>query len=95
MSLLTSLLIGKPLNILAVAALFSAAHFALRHWSKADGRNPRALLAAAGAWALYAAWEWLVHVRTPDADIRVDLLVIWPALVIVSVWALLRAARAL
>ena len=93
MSFLASLFVGKPLNILAVAALFSVAHVALRHWSKADGRSPRALLVAAGAWALYAAWEWLVQVRSPDANIRVDLLVIWPVLVIVSAWSILRACR--
>ena len=67
--------------------------FALRHWSKADGRSPRAVLVAACAWALYADWEWLVQVRTPEANIRVDLLVIWPALAIISVWALVRAVR--
>ena len=48
---------------------------------------------AAGAWALYAAWEWLVQVRTPEANIRVDLLVIWPALALLSAWGLFRALR--
>jgi hypothetical protein len=48
---------------------------------------------AAITWALYAAWEWLVQVRTPEANIRVDLLVIWPALAILSVWALFRSLR--
>lgn len=45
------------------------------------------------AWALYAAWEWLVQVRTPEAIIRVDLMVIWPALALLSAWALFRAFR--
>ncbi len=31
-------------------------------------------------WLAYAAWEWLVLVRTPDANIRVDLLLIWPVI---------------
>ncbi len=57
------------------------------------GRHPRLLLVAAIAWALYAAWEWLILVRTPEANIRVDLLLIWPALAILSGWALLRALR--
>jgi hypothetical protein len=92
---LAALFVGKPLNILVVAALFSVAHLVLRHWSKAGGGSPRALLLASGAWALYAAWEWLVRVRTPDANIRVDLLVIWPVLAIASVWALVRAVRSL
>jgi hypothetical protein len=48
---------------------------------------------AAVGWALYALWELLVHVRTPEANIRVDLLVIWPALAVVSAWALFRSIR--
>jgi hypothetical protein len=45
------------------------------------------------AWALYAAWEWLVKVRTPEANIRVDLLLIWPVLLIASLVALVKALR--
>jgi hypothetical protein len=93
MKFLASLFVGKPLNILVVTVSFVAAHLALRHWSAGSGRSPRALLVAAGAWALYAAWEWLVQVRTPEADIRVDLLVIWPVLAVVSAWSILRAGR--
>ena len=51
------------------------------------------LLLAAGGWLLYAAWEWLVLTKTPEANIRVDLLVIWPVLAILSLWALFRALR--
>ena len=93
MELLVSFFVGKPLSILAVAALFLAGYLALRFTSLGAGRHPRWLLVAAGAWVLYAAWEWLVLLRTPEANIRVDLLVIWPALVILSAWALFRAFR--
>ena len=51
------------------------------------------LLVAAGAWLAYAAWEWLVQARTPEANIRVDLLLIWPVLAILSMWAVFRALR--
>ncbi|MEZ5285379.1 MAG: hypothetical protein R2712_11355 [Vicinamibacterales bacterium] len=51
------------------------------------------LLWAACAWLLYAAWEWLIQVRTPEANIRVDLLVIWPVLAILTFWAVMRALR--
>jgi hypothetical protein len=37
-------------------------------------------------WALSAAWERLVVTRTPDANIRADLLVIWPTVWIISIW---------
>jgi hypothetical protein len=44
-------------------------------------------------WALYAAWEWVVLTRTPEADIRVDLLLIWPLLALCSIWFTIRALR--
>jgi hypothetical protein len=93
MELFVSLLVGKPLNILAVGALFLAGYLALRFTALGAGRHPRWLLAAAGSWGLYAAWEWLVLVRSPEANIRVDLLVIWPVLAILSAWALFRSLR--
>ena len=82
MSFLASLFITKPLNILAVGFK----------------RNTRPMLIAVIAWGLYAAWEWLVLVRlvlvkTPEANIRADLLVIWPVLAILSAWALFRTIR--
>ena len=76
-----------------MAVVFLAGGLALRLTAFGAGRHPRWLLVAAGAWALYAAWEWLVQVRTPEANIRVDLLVIWPALALLSAWALFRALR--
>lgn len=93
MELLASLFVGKPLSILAMAAPFLAGYIALRFTALGTGRHPRWLLVAAGAWVLCAAWEWLVLLRTPEANIRVDLLVIWPALAILSVWALFRGFR--
>ena len=93
MELLSSLFVGKPLHILAVAALFLAGHLVLRLTALGAGRHPRLLLVAAIAWALYSAWEWLVLVRTPEANIRVDLLVIWPVLALLSAWALFRVLR--
>jgi hypothetical protein len=93
MELLASLFVGKPHHILGVAALFLAGYLALRSPFLVAGRRPRPLLAAAVAWFLYAVWEWLVIVRTPEANIRVDLLVIWPVLAMLSAWLLFRALR--
>ena len=93
MRLLASLFVGKPLNILAVAAVFVAVHIVLRTAGKAGGHLHRPTLVAAAAWGLYAAWEWLVQARTPDANIRVDLLLIWPVLALLSAWAIIRAFR--
>jgi hypothetical protein len=93
MEMLASLLVGKPENILVVAIAFFAAH--LVPWPTAQGnrRHSSSLLIASIAWGVYAAWEWLVQAKTPEANIRVDLLVIWPVLVIISAWALFRGFR--
>lgn len=93
MELLSSIFVRRPFSILAVAALFLAVYLALRFTALGAGRRGRPILLAAVAWALYAAWEWLVLVLTPEANIRVDLLVIWPALAILSAWALFRSLR--
>ncbi len=84
MEVLGKLLVQQPLHILVVALAF----FGLWVLRK---RHHRALLVPAVAWLTYAAWEWLVLVRTPQADIRVDLLLIWPLLAITTLWPLVRA----
>jgi len=76
---------------MAIVFLFGC--LLLRFTALGTGGHPRSLLIAAAAWGLYAAWEWLVQFRTPEADIRVDLLVIWPVLAIISMWAVFRAYR--
>jgi hypothetical protein len=93
MEFLASLFVGKPLNILAVAVVFLAGYLLLRFTALDLARHSRLLLIASAAWGFYAAWERLVQVRTPEANIRVDLLVIWPVLAILSAWALFRAFR--
>ena len=93
MELLASLFVDKPLNILALAVLFLAGYLTLRFTSLGVDRHPRSLLLASIAWGLYAAWEWLVQLKTPEANIRVDLLVIWPVLAILTAWALFRSLR--
>ena len=93
MKLLASLFVGKPLNLLAVAAFFLVGYLALRFKALRTARSSRPLLIASGFWGLYAAWEWLVQVKTPEANIRADLLVIWPFLASLSAWALFRAFR--
>ena len=93
MELLASLFVGKPLNILVVAVVFFAGYLMLRFKALGIIRHRRWLLVASTAWGIYAAWEWLVQIKTPEANIRVDLLVIWPVLAILSIWALSRLFR--
>lgn len=93
MEFLAGLLVAKPLNILVVALLFLAAAFAIRRKAPSRSKSFLPLLMAGASWALYAGWEWLVQVRTPEADIRVDLLLIWPIVGVLTLWALYRTWR--
>jgi hypothetical protein len=90
---LSSLFVGKPFNILAISVVFLTGYLVPQFLVPGIRRRSRPLLTASCAWGLYAAWEWLVLTMTPEANIRVDLLIIWPILAIVSAWALYRAAR--
>ena len=93
MEVLPSLLVGKPLNIAVIATLFLMTARVRRKTAHGSARKFKPSLFAATAWLLYAGWEWLVQVQTPEANIRVDLLVIWPALALLSAWALFRLVR--
>lgn len=93
MEFLASLFVGKPQNILAVGGVFFVIYLVLRFTKLGIGFHPRSLLIPSVAWTIYAAWEWLVYIRTPEANIRVDLMVIWPVLAIVSASALFRTFR--
>jgi hypothetical protein len=81
--------VQHPLRILALGAIYAALWGVLR--AGQSGRRAQALLLPAAFCLAFAGWEWLVLVRTPEADIRVDLLLIWPARLILTVWSLWRA----
>lgn len=93
MEFLAERFVGQPLHIEAVSVIFLAAYLALRFIPRGESRPSPWLLWAAFAWSAYALWEWLVLVWTPEANIRFDLLLIWPVLAIVSIWALFRVLR--
>jgi len=93
METLASLLVGKPQNILLVAIAFLVGYLVPPCTALGNRRRFGSLLIASVAWGVYAAWEWPVQAKTPEANIRVDLLVLWPALAILSAWALYRVVR--
>lgn len=93
MEFLASLLVQKPLNIAVVAVLFGIGYLVRRFAAAGEAPHAWWLLVAAAGWALYAAWEWLVMTRTPEADIRVDLLLIWPVLLLLSAWGVFKAVK--
>ena len=93
MELLGLLFVGKPLSSVAVAAVFVALYFARRSKTGGEDYHSRWPLAAVFGWLVYGAWEWLILVRTPEANIRIDLLLIYPSLGLLSLWALYRLIR--
>jgi hypothetical protein len=93
MNLLASLLVGHPLHILAVALVFLAGYGFLLLSVGSHRRPNQPLLIAGLGWLAYASWEWLILLRTPEANIRVDLLLIWPVLALLSAWAAVRLVR--
>lgn len=93
MEFIASLFVGKPLHILVVALVFIVGYLTLRFVFHCVKRRTHLLFIASIIWGAYAAWEWLVQIQTPEANIRVDLLLIWPVLAVVSAWALFRVFR--
>jgi hypothetical protein len=80
--------VGHPERISVVALMFWTLFWLLqarrRYWSWP-------LLWTAGFWTAFALWEWLVLLQ--EADIRVDLLLIYPILVGVTTWGLWAGLR--
>jgi hypothetical protein len=91
-ALLAEFLVGQPGHILIVALVLLAGWSLLYGSGAVRGRSARPLLWASLAWGLYAAWEALVQLRTPEANIRVDLLLIWPLLAALTLFALISGA---
>jgi hypothetical protein len=80
-------LVSAPWLALLLALAFAAA---------ARRRGGRAGWVAAGAWALYAAYEECMYLRilcTGECNIRIDLLLLHPLLIVVSVVAMLALWR--
>jgi hypothetical protein len=65
--------VHNPLGILAVAAIFWSGFIVLR---RSALPRPRALLWPALAWTGWAIWEFLMARFSPEANIRVDLVLI-------------------
>jgi hypothetical protein len=84
MEALSHFLVQQPLHILGVAGIFFLAWVLLKP-------RKNVLLVPAMAWLAYAGWEWIVLVQTPEADIRADLLLIWPLVLMAMLWPIFRA----
>ncbi len=82
-----SVFIVYPWAALGVAAVFAAL------WAR---RRRRPAAVAALLWAGYSVYEYLMHVRvlcSGECNIRVDLLLLYPVLLLVSLWAAVSLLR--
>ncbi len=93
MDFLASLFVGKPQNILIVAAILFLVYLIVKFAVNSASLQSYPFLVISIAWGIYAAWEWLVITQTPEANIRVDLLLIWPFLAILMLWQIIRVFR--
>lgn len=75
----------------AIAALFAVGLALLYMW-----RRQRSAAIASAAWALYCGYEYLMYARvlcTGECNIRVDLLLMYPILIVLTLYALIRSIR--
>lgn len=84
-------LVGHPGRIVVIAILFILAGFVFGRGVGAWSRGARPCYFAALLWSVYAVWEYVV--TREGADIRVDLLLIYPVLLIVSLVTLIMSLR--
>ncbi len=85
-------LVQQPAHILLVAAVNLALWAACRATVLRTLPKSNVLWIPALLWLVYAAREWLVLVQSPEADMRVDLMLIWPFVGLATLWAFARLA---
>lgn len=86
-------LVQQPAHILLIAMVILALWAAGRATVLRSVPKSNVLWVPAVLWLAYAGWEWLVLTKSPEANIRVDLLLIWPVIALGTLWAFVRAAR--
>jgi len=85
--------VQQPIHILLIAGINLALWLAFRATVLRNTPHANVFWVSALVWLTYAGWEWLVLVKSPDSNIRVDLMLIWPVVAIVTLWAFVRAGK--
>jgi hypothetical protein len=93
LGVLSRWLVQQPAHILLIAMVILALWAAGRATVLRTVPKSNVLWVPAVLWLAYAGWEWLVLAKSPEANIRVDLLLIWPVIALATLWAFVRAAR--
>jgi len=90
MDAFTNFFVGQPLVQLVIGVIFLIAYFLTR-------RNPnlraKTLLTPTVLWLAWGLWESAITRFSPEANIRVDLLIILPVVFIVSIVAIIMFFR--
>ena len=89
---LFSQLITNPALLLLIGLLFVAAYLLLRNRT-GDNLHPRALLWPGASWILWAIWEFGIARFSPEANIRVDLFLIIPIVLIFTIFGIVQLFR--
>ncbi len=90
MESLQDLFVHEPFNILVVAGIFLVAHLVFKQVSPS---YEAPLIVPAICWAAYAGWEYAMMKWNPEALNRVDLLLIWPILLLLTIFFTIQAFR--
>jgi hypothetical protein len=82
MEVLSSLFVGQPLHIFFITLCFFILYLIVKNFS--HRRSCKYLGLTTILWLLYTLWELFIKIKTPDANIRVDLFIIWPVIFCLS-----------
>jgi hypothetical protein len=80
--------VWHPERIAIVACILLLAYLMLRRVGRF---RPRPILVSAVIWGAFALWEWYCKIQ--GYNIRIDLFLIYPVLIIVTVWSLIAGLR--
>lgn len=75
--------VQNPALIALISGIFFGAYLLLRGNT---ALRSRALLVPATAWLLWAVWELAITLFSPEANIRVDLLLVIPVVLIAAAY---------
>ncbi len=93
LEVLSRWLVQQPTHIVLIAAVNLALWAACRATVLRTVPKSNVLWVPAVMWLAYAGWEWLVLAKSPEANIRFDLLLIWSVIGLATLWAFVRATR--
>jgi hypothetical protein len=88
MDKIARLFVQNPAVIFLIAGAFFAAYFLLRNSKNVS--HPKVLLWPATAFAAWAIWEFMIMRFSPESNIRVDLLLIIPVVLIATAYGIIR-----